>query len=232
MKQIILVIVSGSILLISCGKTGLTASQVVSFNLINAQVGSLGIVPAFAASGTIVYNGASSVGYGSSFLYSTFSGKNPLTLAQVSDTTTPFFSGTFTLKLGGIYSLFVAGDVIGSDTLFSIDNIPVYPFGGDSVTGVRLVNLSKGTNPISVDIAGTPNTPVTANVAYKDITAFQSYAANTAAITTGYTFEFRDAISDSLLTTFALNIVPFKSQTLAFYGNATVGFAVMSINNF
>lgn len=221
-----------STILFSCGKQNVNPStNLASFNIINVATNSSGMVANFSdsASAFLTYY---SIGYGSAYLYSPESGNRPLVLADLSDTAKPFLNTTYNLKLGGIYSLFVSGDVSAPDTLMTQDMIPNYPFGGDSVTGVRFVNLSKGGNPISIDIAGIPNTSVNSSLAYRTITSFQSFPATSTATANGYTFEFRDAVSDSLLATFPLNIVAFKSQTLSFYGNATVGLNVMSMNNY
>ena len=141
---------------------------------------------------------------------------------------------TLNMQIGGIYSLFLAGsDTTQVDTMFVRDNIPYYPVSGDSITGVRFVNLSKGGNPVLITLqSDATHTPIQNNIAYKTITAFAPYPANGNAQMKGYNFEFRDAVSDSVLATSYLNIYLFKSQTLAFYGNANIGYSVMSINNF
>jgi hypothetical protein len=132
-----------------------------------------------------------------------------------------------------IYSLFIAGTTTSLDTLFVQDNIPAYP-QNDSVTGVRFVNLASGGNSITINVQGNPGQPLATAVAYKQITSFNQLPA--AIPITDYTFEFRDAISDSVLTTYDLFFNPLHNQTLVISGqniaNATVPLGIFEVNNY
>ncbi len=110
-------------------------------------------------------------------------------------------------------------DTLHIDSLLTPDVIPYYPYTGDSLTGIRFVNLSKWSNPISIDIQGSPNIELVSSLSYKVITTFQPLSANGAAQANGYNLEFRDEITDSVLATYSINIVLFESQTLAFLRN-------------
>jgi hypothetical protein len=219
-------------LFIACNKNNLSPSSVAAFNIVNASIGSQGLVINF--SDTIVpYFAASeyTVGFGSSALFSPLTGKRPLVLTDLTDTAIPILKTNYQLNPGGIYSLFISGSISAPDTIFSKDNIPLYGLT-DSLTGVRFVNLSEGSNPLSIDIAGNPNMSVLNSLPYKNISVFQSFPANSTAAANGYAFEFRDGISDSLLVSYPLNIVINKNQTLAFYGNSAIGFNVLAIANY
>jgi len=211
-----------------------------AFTIINAIPASNNLVTNFQGTGTGktptsfgLYITANQVGYGSALEFGNYNGITNLILVQTSDTILPLFAGTFNFKPGGIYTLFLTGtDTLHIDTLFSQDNVSYYPYNGDSLTGVRFVNLVTGSNPVSVDIQSSPDSiPVLPSLPYKALSAFQPFSANSNAMNTGYNFEFRDG-SGNVLASTRLNILPFKSQTLALYGNASIGYNVMIINNY
>jgi hypothetical protein len=120
--------------------------------------------------------------------------------------------------------------------MFGVQDMPPYHPSTDSTAGIRFVNLSAGSNSVSIDIQGNPNTPILSSLPYKDITNFELFAANTAAQINGYTFEFRDASSGNLLTTYTYAVSPFQNITICFIGSEdpTVGVPVSAIqeNNF
>jgi len=157
---------------------------------------------------------------------SSYSGKTSLSLPQISDTTTSLTNLTLNLQIGGIYSLFITGsDTAHVDTLFTKDNIPYYPFSGDSLIGVRFINLSTGSLPILITLqSDSTHTPIANNISYKTVTSFQQLSANSNALANGYTFEIRDVASDSVITTVPFNtgtypaMFPFKSVTVCLIG--------------
>ena len=244
MKKIISFSVIAMSILSSCLKTN-SISGTAAFTIVNAIPNGNPLLMNFSGSGMaksinafnlygLENQNSGGIGFGSFFELASYTGRTNLTLVQNSDTLNKIFSGTFNFQIGGIYSLYLTGtDTLHVDTLFSKDIIPYFPTTGDSLTGVRFVNLVTGSNPVSVDIAGSPNnTPVLSGLPYKTFSPFQGFSANANAINNGYTFEFRDATSDSLLSTYSLNILPFKSQTLALYGTNANGLSVMEVNNY
>lgn len=215
----------------SCAKSG-SNPTVSSFNVINAIPGSSSIVVNLWGS-PFVYSAGPTVGYASSNLFSPPTGKTSLTLTQSSDSTQTIFSGSFDFKAGSIHSFFLSGSQAKPDTLFVQDNIPSYP-QTDSVTGVRFVNLASGGNPITIDVLGSAAPPLAMALAYKGITGFNQLTA--VSPVTDYTFEFRDAVSDSVLTTYDLFFTPLRNQTLVIAGQnvagAAVPLSVFEVNNF
>jgi len=157
---------------------------------------------------------------------SSYSGKTSLSLPQISDTTTSLTNLTLNLQIGGIYSLFITGsDTVHVDTLFTKDNIPYYPFSGDSLIGVRFINLSTGSLPVLITLqSDSMHTPIANNISYKTVTPFQQLSSNANALANGYTFEIRDGASDSVITTVPFStgsypaMFPFKSVTICLIG--------------
>lgn len=142
----------------------------------------------------------------------------------------PFIAVTIPLKASGIYSLFLVGTSSNPDTLLTTDHIPTYSLQ-DSVTGIRFMNLSPGSNPITINIAGMPPGSEVEELPYKSYTTFKAYPAT--ANINDYTFEFRDKASGTLLATYKtskmnkyvstariteVNTWLFRSSTFVFLG--------------
>lgn len=191
--------------------------------LVNAIVGSNSVIPDFSndpIQGS--FSLSNLVGNGSFFEYSMPSGNTPVSVWQLPDTIQTIFKGSLNLQPQVAYSLFLAGDnPTKPDTLFTRDQL-AYHSSADSVVGIRFVNLSPGSNPISINIQGKANGSEVANLAYKKITGFKVYAATSTmpSPSTGYAFEFRDEASGNLLTSFTYlrNIARFRNITIVFNG--------------
>lgn len=114
------------------------------------------------------------------------------------------YHGILPLKKGGIYSLFLCGtDTTSPDYLFTTDTLP-YHAPVDSTVGIRFVNLSTGSNPVSVTLEGSQNGPEAASLPYKGITGFKNYLTNSTLTDQAYTFVFRDVGTGDSLTAFTL----------------------------
>jgi hypothetical protein len=201
----------------------------VAVNIINASSD----LPSISVNFTLVpiqyYQQSAILGYGSSTEFSEPTGVVPLTLISSTDTLHHFFQGNLTLNSGGIYSLYIYGSLPKIDTLLLRDNIPVHR---DSTCGIRFINLSSDSGPVSVDIQG-GTTVDFSGIAFKNITAFKTYPV-TAAIKNngGYTFEVKDA-AGNILTTVSWNFKIFQNNTLVISGskaNSTV--QVIQVNNY
>jgi hypothetical protein len=235
--RILLLIIVITVSALSCKKGYIfKPGSVNAFNIINATVNSQPVVSNFSNVPVKYYAEAQTISYGSSFEYSILSGNVPLYISQITDTTHTIFKGSFNLKPNTIYSLFLTGQITSNssqvDTLLTIDNPPYYSVK-DSVAGVRFVNLSPGSNPISIDIQGNANGSEVASLAYKKITPFKAYINTSEVPASGqYVFEFRDAASGTLLTTFTYNYMNrFENVTIIFDGLPS-NQSVFMVNNF
>lgn len=204
-----------------------------SLTVVNAVIGSQNLVTNFTGSdggktlSPFIYKNAPSIPYENFSEFGSYSGTTTLSISPVTDTLLTLWSGTFDLSHNQIHSLFLTGtDTLHIDSLFTLDNPPVH---ADSSAGIRFVNLSPGSNPVSIDIQGQSNGSETTSLGYKGITAFKNYAA-TAAISS-YVFEFRDAATGNLLASYTLtgvnngtgtdtspNTVRWKNMTIALTG--------------
>jgi hypothetical protein len=152
------------------------------------------------------------------------------------------FNSVLNFTTHNFYSLFITGkDTTSPDYLFVQDTIAVRT---DSTAGIRFVNLSAGSNSVSIDIKGEANGGVVPALAYKGITSFRSFPATSTI--SSYVFEFRDAVSGNLLASYTLsgvntnsttvaNTVLFKNFTIALIGQPAGGVVAQSclrVNSF
>jgi hypothetical protein len=223
LSQYVLIIVVLLTLNLSCSKSSyvVDAAPNSALTAVNAVIGSNPVIVNFTNNIPVqtYYSTTQRISYGSSYEYSIVSNSTPVTVFQTTDTLHPEFQGTLQFQPNLIYSLFLSG-VYNSqnqpDTLLTVDNPPYYP-ASDSMTGVRFVNLSPGSNPIAVNIKGNANGSEVSNLAYKAITSFKAYPATSKI--TQYIFEIRDATSGVLLTSYSYNkLARFKNVTVVLSG--------------
>lgn len=241
---------------------------VASLNVINALPTSAALIPVSGTTGPVTfYNVSASPQYGSSQSFGTVGsisyGAN-VVLTQVAGNDTFYlvqrnadtildahgkpsqtmFSGILDLTGNSAYSLFITGtDTTAPDNLFVHDVLP-YHAPGDSTVGIRFVNLSTNSQPVSINIEGLANCSEVQSLAYKDITDFKNYAATRDI--SNYLFVVRDAVTGDSLTSYNLtgvnagtssvaNTVLFKNLTIALIGQpagGTVSQKCIRINNF
>lgn len=221
MKKINLILFACSIalMLISCSKSSVKTTPLASLEIVNAVINSPGAN--LGSNPNTVYPGS----YGQ---FGLIAGNSAIYVWPVGDSSQPYFNNNVTTVNGGIYSLFLAGGLTGVDTLLVHDTIPSY---SDSSAGIRFINLSPGTNPVSIDIMGMANGSEAASLPYESITSFKKYSANSA--NTNYNFEIRDAVSDSLLYSFSQAPALFKNITIVIDGQLSDGsFGIFTVNNY
>ena len=219
---IILFSFAGHLLFSSCTKDADIVKQVPisSVTVVNAIVNSSPIIVNFTNADSVAsyFSSAALVSYAGFFEYSVPSGNIPVSIYPLADTTHPLFKGTILLKRQSIYSFFLVGINNAQnkpDTVIIEDHIPYHP-SIDSTIGIRFINLSPNSNPISVNIMGGMNNTEVSNLPYKDFTDFKLYPATTN--TTQYIFEIRDASSSNLLITFTCPVSPFQNATIVVDG--------------
>jgi hypothetical protein len=204
--------------LFSCSKTS-SLPGTASLTIVNAVAGSNTLITNFSGTQPIEwYGGASQIAFGQSVEYDNYSGIQPLGLYQNGDTVAqdvPLISLVLNLPVGSIHSLYLTGTTSAPDTVFATDAPPYHPMS-DSSMGIRFINLSPGSAPVSVDIQGGANGSEAGSVAYKSMTAFRNYSATS--VVTGYNFEFRDAASGTLLASYALTPAAYRNYTIALEG--------------
>ena len=241
MKQRKLILTIAAIFVIAfsaCDKvyTGPKSTGVTSLNIVNAIPGTAGLI--VNVNKQPYLQGLTSIGYAHYQLYSISGGSTSISFTQSTDTTQTLYSlSSLNLINNSIHSLFLTGTLASPESVLVADNLPDHsPFHGvpDSTIGLRFINLSTGSSPISVNIQGQANGSEVAGLSYKSITEFKNYTATSTVAS--YSFEFRDAVSGTLITTFTLNgvntrNVQFKNLSIVFYG-PTGSQSAFSMNNF
>lgn len=147
------------------------------------------------------YSKMNTIAYGAFSFFNSYSGTQKLALYKVPDTTAnskPVFNLSLDLPVNDIHTLFLMGTPQDPDQLFLSSKLPDH-LPADSVMGIRFIHMSKGSPPVTVNLAGKPNGSEADNLNYKTITAFKNYAAHTKI--SSYTFEFRDKATGQLLGT-------------------------------
>lgn len=205
------------------------ARQAVSLTVVNAVVGSQPLRPNFTGTGPIRFIDTWQMNYGvfsvSSNLYSREAGIVKLGLYQMPDTLAkdqPLFNLQLNLPEASIHSLYLTGTVSEPDTMLIRDAVPGY-IPSDTSMGIRFVNLSMGSDPVTVNMEGQPEGSEAAAIAYKQYTGFKKYRVRTGA--GKYVFEFRNATTGNIEATYtATNIDDtnnrwvYRNFTLAFIG--------------
>jgi hypothetical protein len=213
------------ILILSCHKQISIATRIENSSVIvvNAVVNASSIATDFSSEPVQWYNNAETVGFASYYEYAIRSGVVPVMVSQSTDTLHKIFNGALHFQPHKIYSLFLAGEIDQSgqstaDTLLTIDN-PPYHGVSDSTDGIRFINLSPGSNSISVDIQGEVNGSEVSGLAYRAITSFKTYLATSNV--SQYNFEFRDSATGNLLATWSYGVTPYQNVTIGLCGSPT-----------
>lgn len=153
----------------------------------------------------------------------------PTTLTTPGTPAVTYYDQPLTVNNNDNYSLFLTGASPGA-----VDNVLIkesYGVYSDSVCGVRFINLSTGSSPMSVDVMGMANGSEVSSLAYKGYDNFIQHSAGIADVNTGITFEIRDAETGTLLTTYTLSPPTFKNVTLAISGSP-VSPGIILVNNY
>lgn len=216
----------------SCKKIDIGASTgTAAVTVVNATIDVPNMAINFAPASLPYYANTTFIGGASWLEFPLQPGANPVNLISSNDTTHTVYHGNVNAVNGGIYSFYVAGQTGSYQTILQKDNLP--NLGTDSVAGARFINLSPDSAPLNISLQGGSGNEFS-SLAYKSITAFKKYSANTAVMNNGgYNFNITDA-NGNVLTTF--NWVPAlfnRSNTLVITGlagNGTV--SVFAVNNF
>lgn len=215
-RQILLAVIL--MLAAACRKTEIRTDGTASLSIINAIPGTSSLVTNFSGTAPLsnYYLNARQIAYNTftqDYQFSSYSGNVRLALFNFPDTlakSKPVVDLTLNLQIGSIYSLFVTGSIAQPDTLFTTDHPPYYA-ASDSITGIRFINLSPGSAPVSVNLAGQPDGSEINSLPYKSVTGFMRYPATDNI--SSYTFEFRDKASGRLLGSYEATGINNNSAT-------------------
>lgn len=262
-KAVILFIVTMSYVLLACQKasTAPAIAGAADFTVVNAIPNNSAVNAVVNSSESIMwFLNAQIIYYGGYYQYSPVAGKDTVYAVQYNDTLAinpkaigEMYYGILPFKKGGIYSLFLCGkDTTSPDYLFSVDSLPYHGIN-DSTVGIRFVNLSAGSNAISISLEGSLNGAQVSNLGYKNISEFRDYISNSSITYGSYNFVVHDIVTGDSLTSFSLtgfnndrgvglsdpntgSPLVFKNVTIALIGqpgvNASVPQSMILIDNY
>ncbi|UKT64979.1 hypothetical protein [Pedobacter mucosus] len=207
----------------SCKKEDEQIKESSSLTIVNAISGGGTLVANFNANNKLqYYKTAQQIpAYNSAtpfFQFQGYTGSFPISIYQFTDTLNSVYSGRINITPGGIHSLFLTGTSAAVDTIFTRDKIPLL-VAADSLIGVRFVNASKGSMPLSINLGNQISIPIEASLPYKGVSAFKTYSLKKSV--TGYNFEVREASTSKLIATYTLNsltTLPNRNFTLVLRG--------------
>jgi len=192
--------------LASCKKdTAISLSPLASINVTNVVVGGATLTLNTSAL-TIANNNYAQLALNA--------GNSLVDLYPAATPSSPYYNQTVQTNSGDYYSLFLSG----TSPSF-VDNVLIhenYQNYTDSLCGVRFINLSPGSNPISVNVNGAVNGSTVASLAYKAYSNFVQFPAKKT--NTTYAFQVRDAATGTLLLSYTLSTPFFHNVTLVFRG--------------
>lgn len=236
MKQL-LMIAGAAILAASCKKSTVETSPLASLNIVNASVNVSAAKVNFTGPGGANYYNliTTTTAYGANTAYGVNANTSvPLSIINSPDSTKIIYNGVLNFSNGDLYTLYLAGQATAVDTILRKE--PTLPTYQDSSCGVRFINLSYNSSPITVTLSTAATTPITefTGLAYKAQSVFKAMSATVANNT--YTFQVRDAGTLALLGSYTLTVPRFFSCTLAWIGQTggtgTAAVKVQRINNY
>jgi len=200
--------------LVSCKTTNISPSPLASLNVTNAVVGGSALTLNTSAL-TVANNNYSQLTLNA--------GNSLVNLYPAATPTAPYYNQTITTNNGDYYSLFLSGASPASvDATLIKESYVNYT---DSLCGVRFINLSPGSGPISVNVTGSANGSTVASLAYKAYSGFIQFPAKK--LNTSYAFQFRDATTGNLLVSYTLSNPFFNNVTIALRGLPSAQAALM-----
>lgn len=193
-----------------------------AINVTNAVIG--GATITMTTNNSIGSIAANTIGNNASSFLPLVGGQTQVNLsvpAVAATTSTPakpavlYYNQPLTIDNTTNYSLFLTGTspTTIENVLIKESYLRTYP---DSTCGVRVINLAPGSNPISVNIKGNANGSEVSSLAYKALSDFKTHPAKK--VNTSYIFEFRDAGTGSIITTYTLATPFFHNVTLCLRG--------------
>lgn len=187
---------------ISCKKEAVPG--VASLIAINTIKGSNPLYINFKNEGQVPYSTGGSLMYGFGIQINSYSGLQRLRLFHYPDTMSkddPLFDLQLNMPVSSVNTLFLTGTLNAPDTVLIRESIPFIP-GSDSSMALRFINLSQGSDAISINLKGHNNGSEVNSIAYKNITEFKKYAVLHSV--NEYVFEFRNAITGDSITTYTI----------------------------
>lgn len=223
--------VIGLLLMFSCKKETRKPNGSSSLVIVNGMAGSSLLFTNFDIATPQHFNPFPQfVGYKSYVEIGSHYGNVPLALTDYQDTTKIAYKLTLDLPVNTMHSLFLTGTLAAPESFVTTD-LPPYHSITDSVAGVRFVNLSPGSSPLSINIQGKANASEMSNLAFKKVSDFKTYPATSTI--SDYVFEIRDEATGNLLTTYDYgDLARFNNVTIVICGADNNSLSTFLVKNY
>lgn len=206
MKKIFIFLTISILATISCKRNDIIAPPTANILIANAVVGGA----------TLTFNPlTTTIGNNASASFPIYAGQSPVSLSNNAITpAASYYNQTITTVDAGNYTLFLGGaSPLAVDPVLVTESYKNYT---DSLCGVRFINLSPNSNPISVNITGNANGSEVTSLVYKAYSSFKQYPAKK--INTTYSFQIKDGITGNLITSYTLTTPYFHNVTIMLIG--------------
>lgn len=222
MKKIIIASLCFTILLASCKKASVDEVALApksGFMVVNAAL-NISSAKVYAHSNLINWKnlpGTDAMAQFRSGYLGTYAGSNHVRAVSAADTTIILYSSNKAenFAANSFNTLFLAGNTGAYEGVFiQNDNIVNHT---DSAMGIRFINLSPNSTPLSITLSTAPTTNIEAGLVYKQKSDFKKYPA--LASTGSIIFQVRDA-GGVLLASYTLPVTAVSP-----YGLASIPFA-------
>ena len=199
----------GLLIFISCADDEDDFPMAASLKIVNAVVDA-GTLEVKDFDGNLTFFGSRTIGFGSNVRFTLpINSSRDIIIVQAEDTLNTLLNEPIVLdEAGGIYSLFLTGDASNVETMLIRDEYLNYQ---DSLVGLRFINLSPGSLPISVGIMGETENLVS-GLEYRNVSDFNQLDATTNSVP--YTFEFKDSDGNVLITKTIDPLPPFGTKSV------------------
>lgn len=212
MKQLVLAL-TAALLLTSCKKEQEVLKAISSYTVVNATT-DVSNARIYASESNIYWKTLPASDATAQYRFThfnVFAGHNNIVSVSAADTMRVLFSTNKTeeFKEAGFSTLFLCGDSIGGygGIFLNNDDINIY---NDSVMGIRFINLSPNSSPVSITLSASPTVNEATGLVYKQMTGFKTYPASQSAA--NMVFQLRDA-GGALLATYTLPVTPVTPYT-------------------
>ena len=179
-------------LLVSCEEDEINVVQTASIKIIHALVNT-GDVEIRNLEGSISNRARNPLRYGRNERY-TLPANTVIDflIVEAEDTLNTFLDETLVVRNAGtIYSLFLVGDSSNMESLLIEDVFQNYQ---DSTFGVRFINLSPDSEPISVRRIANDTINVSSGISYQSTSDFEKFSATS--VNGEYNFQFLDTFGN------------------------------------
>ncbi|MBC8034389.1 MAG: DUF4397 domain-containing protein [Chitinophagaceae bacterium] len=210
MKKILFTIFTALVFLQACKEDEQSTPALSSLRLVNAAI-DIASVKLNTEAKPFWYNIPASdvANFANSRPYAINAGTKNVLIAPTADSTKFLVNEPKEFKPGQLNSLFLCGQAPTYEHVYLADES--FPKLIEEAIAFRFINLSPGSPALSVNLAATPTVNETANLAYKQVTAFKNYPD--VVVTNPIVFQVRNATTGVVLATYTLPVAPVSPYT-------------------